>query len=601
MIKRVIVGLILAAALTVSISVQAISILSGPTFTPAPGAPLAGTLKITTDVNSRISVFMSNGTNVQEKDFYDFSTTHSETLLGFNPNRTNEILVTVYDENQNAVTAPQVLTFVTAPLPATFPVYRVLTNLPSQMEPGYTLFIDQNRNFVVGYIIIMDNYGNVVWYKQTPEYSDGDVRQLSNGNLLLEEQTPNNDFVQINMLGQTNSILRPPAQYPINLHEALITSRGTILYISDAAVTVTNFPSVLPNQNMTDTDPPLETVQMDDNPVVEISMTNGALVNAWSLASRIYPERVTYLTGDANTSFGVDNIHANALVDDTNDNSIIVSMRDQNAVMKFSRLTGAVKWILGSPTNWPASFQPYFFTPVGSPFDWNWGQHRPTLTPEGTLLLYNDGNWRADPFNTPVASSNNYGSAEEFSLNETNMQVSEVWNSEWQTNQDRLYSVVVGKAQWLPQTRDVLVTHGYVQFVNGVAPNPKDTDGSMSRIREYTHDPIPRVVFDLAMWNYTNTSSIYVGNLVYRATRIPDIYTHPLAPVAGLVINEDGQIPVLTFSADPTYTYSIQESTDLQNWTTVGTAQQAGDDGDYYYYDLDADNTTCRFYRVMSQ
>src|SRR5580658_5844175 len=130
--KRVVMGLAIAAALTVSVSVQAISILSGPTFTPAPGAPLAGTLQITTDVNSRISIFMSDGTNVQEKDFYDFSTTHSEILLGFKPNQTNEILVTVYDENQNSVTAPQVLTFITAPLPATFPAYEVLTNLPSQ-------------------------------------------------------------------------------------------------------------------------------------------------------------------------------------------------------------------------------------------------------------------------------------------------------------------------------------------------------------------------------------------------------------------------------------------------------------------------------------
>ena len=607
--KRVVMGLILTGALTASVSVQAISILSGPTFTPASGAPLAGSLQITTDVNSRISVFMSDGTNVQEKDFYDFSTTHSEILLGFRPNQTNEILVTAYDANQNSVTAPQILTFVTAPLPVNFPVYEVLTNIPSRMEPGYNLFIVQNRNAVVGYATIMDNYGNVVWYKQTAESSDGDVRQLANGDLLIEEAPPNNDFLEMNMLGQTVNVLHPPTKYPVNMHEAVFTSRGTILYISDVSTSVANFPSVLPSQSMTDTNPPLETVTMDDNPVVEISATNGALVNAWSMVNMIDPDRVTYLTGDYATSYGLDNIHANAIVDDTNDNSIIVSMRDQNAVMKFSRLNGSIKWILGSPTNWPASFQQYLFTPVGTPFDWNWGQHRPTLTPEGTLLLYNDGDWRADPFNTPVASSNNYGSAEEFSLDETNMLVSEVWNSEWQTNQDRLYSAVVGKAQWLPQTRDILTTYGYVQFVNGVAPNPADTDGSMARIREFTHDPIPQIVFDLAFWNYAGLKAGYAGNLIYRATRIPDIYTHPLEPVAALAINEDNGIPLLTFAADPTYTYSIQESTDLINWTTLGTALQSGNDGSYYYFDLEVggeasgvgNNTTCRFYRVAAQ
>jgi hypothetical protein len=575
--------------------------LSGPTFTPATAAPLAGTLQITTDVNSRISVIISDGFGNQEKDFYDFSTNHSEILLGFKPNQTNQILVTVYDENQNSATAPQLLTFVTPPLPSNFPVYTVLTNLPSQMEPGYTLFIDEDRNTLVGFAIFMDNSGNVVWYKQTPQYSDADVRQLANGDLLFEEQPPNNDFVEINMLGQTVRVLHPPAQYPVNLHEALETSRGTLLYISDVSVSVPNFPSVLPSQSMTETNPPLKTVTMDDNPVVEINATNGALVNAWSMVNMIDPDRVTYLTGDSTTAYGVDNIHANALIDDTNDNSIIVSMRDQNAVMKFSRLTGAIKWILGSPTNWPASFQKYFFTPVGSPFDWNWGQHRPTLTPQGTVLMYNDGDWRADPFSTPVPDASNYGSAEEFSIDETNMLISEVWNSQWQTNQDRLYSQVVGKAQWLPQTRDVLVTYGYVQWVNGLSPNPKDTDGSMPRIKEYTHDPIPQVVFDLAMWNYTNTSSTYIGNLVYRATRIPHLYPHPLVPVPNLVINLQNQIPVLTFSADPTYTYSIQQSTDLKNWTIIGTALKSGSAGDYFYFDLDANDKAMRYYRVMAQ
>jgi arylsulfate sulfotransferase len=601
MVKRVVTGLITVLALTVSVSVQAISILSGPTFTPASGAPLAGTLQITTDVSSRISVYINDGTNILEKDFYDFSTTHSETLLGFKPNQTNEILVTAYDENQNSATAPQILTFVTAPLPANFPVYEVLTNIPSKMEPGYNLFIVQNRNAEVSYTTIMDNYGNVVWYKQTPEYGDCDVHQMDNGDLLIEQEPPTNDFIEINLLGQTVNTIYPPVQYPVNLHEAILTSRGTLLYISDVSVSIPNFPSVLPSQSMTDTNPPLETVTMDNNPVVEISVTNGALVNAWSLANMIDPDRVSYLTGDYDTTFGLDNIHANAIIDDTNDNSIIVSMRDQNAVMKFSRLTGNIQWILGSPTNWPTSFQQYFFTPVGSPFDWNWGQHAPMLTPQGTLLLYNDGNWRADPFNTPVADTNNYGSAEEFNIDETNMQVSEVWNSEWQTNQDRLYSQVVGKAEWLPQTRDVLVTYGYVQWVNGLSPNPLDTDASMPRIKEYTHDPIPQVVFDLAFWNYADLKAGYTGNLVYRTFRIPDIYPHPLEPVADLVINEENQIPVLTFSADPTFTYSIQESTDLENWTTVGTALQSGDAGDYYYDDLNANDTACRFYRVTTQ
>ena len=119
---------LMVAALTISMQSRAVTILPGPSFTPATNAPLAGLLSLTTDVMSRVSVQVSNGTNVWEKDFYDYSTTHSLPLLGFKPGQTNQILVTVYDMDRNAYTAPQPLTFVTAPLPANFPTHTVLTN-----------------------------------------------------------------------------------------------------------------------------------------------------------------------------------------------------------------------------------------------------------------------------------------------------------------------------------------------------------------------------------------------------------------------------------------------------------------------------------------
>jgi hypothetical protein len=57
------------------------------------------------------------------------------------------------------------LTFITDPLPATFPNYTVLTSEPDQMEPGYTIFIIQSRTNGKGYITIMDQSGDVVWYR----------------------------------------------------------------------------------------------------------------------------------------------------------------------------------------------------------------------------------------------------------------------------------------------------------------------------------------------------------------------------------------------------------------------------------------------------
>lgn len=589
------------AILAVSSRSHGVTILSGPSFSPATNAPLAGVLQLTTDVDSRISVLVSDATGIWERDFYDYATTHSVTMLGFKPDQTNEIQVTVYDKSRNAYTAPQLLTFVTGSLPADFPVYNVLTSEPSQMEPGYFLFIIANRSgTLTNYITIMDGSGNVVWYCPSVLSIDNEARQLDNGDLFMEQQSPSNNFLEINMLGEAVRTWSPPAGYPVNAHEGLVTDHGTILYLSDVAEEVSNFPSSDSISNA-----PVETTNIDDNPVVEISMTNSALLNAWSPLKLMDPTRVTYLTYAVNegsgSPVGVDNEHANAIIEDTNDNSIIVSLRTQNAVLKFSRATGQLLWILGSPANWGTNWQPYLLTPVATPFDWNYGQHAPQLTPQGTLLVYNDNNFQASPYDPPVADADNYSSAIEYNINETNMTVSEVWNSAWQTNQDRLFTPYVGRVQWLPQTRNILVDYGAVSYVNGVHPSAYSPSATAVRIVEYTHDPVPQVVFDVSFFDDTNISSSYGGTFCYRAYQIPDLYTHPAEPVADLMLSDEDQIPLLEFSADPSQSYLIEASTDLTNWTSIGAPIQEGAAGDYDFEDLDSIHFTNRFYRVVTQ
>lgn len=573
-----------------------LTILSGPTFTPATNAPLAGLLRLTTGVDSRVSVRVADQTGVWERDFYDYSTNHSLPLLGFKPNQTNLIQVTVYDKNRNACTAANLLTFVTDPLPADFPVYTVLTNEVGMTEPGYLLFIIEH-NFLntPGYITMMDNSGNVVWYRKAPWNGDSDVRQLDNGDLFIQEEAPTNDFVEMNMLGDTVQTWHSAAGYPVNPHEGIITDHGTILYISEGSQVVLNFPSSYTVSNSAP-----RTATIENNPIVEMSITNSAVVNVWSPLDMLDPTRTTYLTGSFPSPYGIDNLHANAIIDDTNDNSLVVSLRNQNTVYKFSR-SGQLKWILAPHALWGANWQPYLLTPVSSPFDWNYGQHAPEITPGGTLLLYNDDNNQASPYDPPVADQDNYSSAVEYKIDETNMAVSEVWNSAWQTNQDRLFTPYIGRVQWLPKTRNVLVTYGAVTYLNGVHPSAYAAAATMVRLIEYTHDPIPQVVFDLSFWDYANNAPNYTGNFLYRAYEVPDLYAHPAEPVADLAISDGNQLPVLEFSADPVRSYLIQTSTDLTNWTTLGAPLQEGGVGDFNFYDLGANQFTNRFYRAVSQ
>lgn len=108
-------------------------------------------------------------------------------------------------------------------------------------------------------------------------------------------------------------------------------------------MTVTNFPTSATNPNA-----PRQTARVWHQPVVEISATNSAatnapLLNSWRLIDILDPRRVSYLTFSTSSPYGVDWSHSNALIEDPSDNSLIVSLRHQNAVIKFSRATGQLK------------------------------------------------------------------------------------------------------------------------------------------------------------------------------------------------------------------------------------------------------------------
>jgi hypothetical protein len=327
-------------------------------------------------------------------------------------------------------------------------------------------------------------------------------------------------------------------------------------------------------------------------------MTNsdGEPLNNWPLIDMLQPTRIDYLT--FSTGF-VDCEHANAVLEDPIDDSIIVSMRHQDAVVKFSRATGDIKWILGPHANWSAEFQPCLLAPKGSPFAWNYAQHGPMLTPQGTLLLYDDGNFRASPFDPGVADTNNYSRAVEFSIDEQRMEVSQVWEYSG-TNDDRLFTGIVGNADWLPQKGNVLVTFGSVLYENGLSPSRVAPGATMARIKEVTHAQTPEVVFDLAFFDFGNTNPAYTGCLVYRSHRVPDLYSTLPAPVEDLAVQLADGVALLQFSANPARHYTIQRSADLLQWSAIGAATDTGN-GDFEFEDVLPPAEPVRYYRVLTQ
>ncbi len=580
------------AVLVIPFCSRALSITSGPAFTEATNAPLAGTLQLTTDQASRVSVSVSDGQGSWQKDFYDFATAHSVPLLGFKPGRTNQITVTVYDLLRNQVTAPQPLAFITGPLPTNFPVITLLQADPAAMEPGYTLFRVGVHNETYWYGVIVDSSGEVVWYSAIP--STADLRRLDNGDLFMPWTT---NFIEMNLLGQTvSNWFVPVAPLGINLHDGVPTDHGTILYLSTGKELVTGYPS-----SMTNALAPKTTTNILYEKVVEISTADASVLNVWSPVNVLDPRRISYLIDYWEGA--MDSEHGNAVVEDPSDDSLIVSMRHQNAVVKISRDTGQLRWILGPPANWGPAWQPYLLKPVGTPFVWQYAQHSPILTSQGTLLMFDNGNFRASPFDPPVPDANNYSRAVEYSINEQTMEVSQVWEYGRTNVAERLYADHEGNAELQPQTGNVLVDFSAVSYDNGVAPSQYGPTATMARITEVTHDPVPQIVFDLEILMYANTNMPHDKDCsVYRSHRIPDLYAHPPNPVADLSVTVEGTAAFLEFSADDARTYVVQASTNLVNWTVVGAAvENEQQNGDFSFEDVRSDAPGGQFYRVLTQ
>jgi arylsulfate sulfotransferase len=396
----------------------------------------------------------------------------------------------------------------------------------------------------------------VVWYTGIP--SNYDVRQLANGNLLFPFEKY---FAEVNMLGETLETWPLPDEWPYH-HEAFPTAHGTFLYLSTESRWIEDFPT-----NATDPNPPRERTLIHHRPVLELSRTTGEIINQWSPIDLMDPRRVGYLSFIGYSPIiGWDWSHSNGVIEDPRDGGIIVSIRHLNVVMKFTR-AGELKWILGPHENWTEEFQPFLLTPVGTPFEWQYAQHAPMITPQGTLLLFDNGNHRASPPDPPVPDHENYSRAVEYHINEETMEVTQVW--EYGGNlPERLYSGSRGDADWLSVRGNVLITFADISFINGVRPGRFSERASMTRIIEVTRDEIPEVVFDIALFDDENRSSDYRGVTSYRARRIPDLY--PISVGAMSPASGDKGMTVV-WNAVPDYTYRLFTSGDLIAWEPLET------------------------------
>ena len=400
---------------------------------PNPNVPLVATLAVATSPSTRIEIMLTDGGDHSFMvESSGSASIHNIPILGMKAGRTYEVrIAALFGGSRSDWT--EVLSWDTPPLPDDFPPLQVLVSDPDAMEPGFTLF---NIRPAVGdsrMLVIVDEIGDVVWYAD--DNVGGATVMLDNGNLLTA-RTTTSAWMEYTLLGESVSAWASaqgpadpavlPGDIPVDIfqmhHDVFAMPSGNFLSVAHDNRTVDNFPT-------DQWDPSVrETQRLLGDPLVEYQ-SDGTVVEVWHQLDLLNPTRIGY---GSNSLIGgaADWGHGNAVWYDPVDDAILTSLRNQDAVIKYSRATGELVWILGNHANWEG-FEQYLLSPIGSPFEWQWHQHAPMVTSAGTVLLYDNANFSASPFTgAPTTNAaDNYSRAVEYRIDEDAMTVEQVW--EW--------------------------------------------------------------------------------------------------------------------------------------------------------------------------
>ena len=144
--------------------------------------------------------------------------------------------------------------------------------------------------------------------------------------------------------------------------------------------------------------------------------------------------------------------------------------------------------------------------------------HAARITPQGTLLMFDNGKYRSLPYQPKMPPEESFSRAVEFAIDEELLEFREIWSYGGRPG-EIFFTPFLGETDWLPEKAHVLVTDGgRVRQPNGL-PGVHPAHGQKwARVAEVTHENPPSVVFEVVIddprWGWT----------VYRSERLPSLY-----------------------------------------------------------------------------
>jgi len=461
---------------------------------PFGNSPLSAIVIFDTPSYSKVS-FKVKGkdSSVDIKDTIDKYETHHEIpILGLYPDYKNTVEIT--STSKSGEVTSNTITIQTGKLPKYIPAVTIKKADKENMEivkNGLTFTVPSTK-----YPIGFDANGDIRWYSS--RYNSHVFKLLKNGHLLFLSKDSNsgnayNRLFEIDFTGKAYNVYK-------------LSQTNSMSETSDIEKTLVHHDAIeLPSGNL------LLTVsdgggRYVEDTMIEMDRRTGSIVKTIDLKD-ILPKSFYENYDNTKRDDGlIDWFHQNALVYDDRDNSIIISGRNQDMVMKLDYKTNKIVWILADPTGWPKEYQKYLIKGVGDNFKYTGGQHAPIILPETAadnnkdtvdLLLF-DNNVAVSRGNQSL--SEKYSAGSQYRINEKTKTAELVWTygSERGTS---LFSNIIGSNRFMPNTGNRLIDFGWID------------SGTKSDIVEVTDEAQPRVVFEAIL------SDFPTGSWAYRAER----------------------------------------------------------------------------------
>ena len=421
------------------------------------------------------------------------------------------------------------------------PPIRVARCEPHRREPGMMLFNVRGDTRAGqgpahrGWLLAIDQTGGIHRIHRSDRPVQG-VRHLPNGNLLVSivdglvlEMTLAGETVrQWYATGRFRDRAPPKDGIPVEAetfhHGVNLGPNGSMLLLSMEIRDYDDWPG-----SVTDPQAPRERAKVVGDIVMEVA-ADGRKVNEWCMLDLLDPYRISY--GSRADYWGVrgypgtmDWAHANGTCYDARDDSVLVSLRAQDCIVNFDRKSGRLRWLLGAPGNWRAPWANSLLKPDG-PLKWQFHQHDCSITLSGTILCFDNGNHRAQPFEAPMRAAESYSRAVEFAVNESTGTVRQIW-SYGEPPSEQLYAGFQGAALRLPQTGNTFITYGGICSIDGRAASGPDRfepgeaearDRMNIRAQLLEVTPDRQVVFDLRIGGEVGDPRALS---VFRAEHVP--------------------------------------------------------------------------------